>query len=82
MSETPSWSDLKPLIAGPKPPMRARVLESSPTRNREALVLHDGRDGWLITEGEKTELSSVESTTIVDPGSFETILGMGVASNN
>ena len=82
MSETPSWEGLKRLIMSPKPPARARVVESSPTRNREAWVLHDGREGWHITEGVKTELTSLQSTTIVDTDRFETIRGMAVASNN
>jgi hypothetical protein len=82
MSELPSWNELKRLIAGPKPPVRARIVESSPTQLREAWVLHDGRDGWHITEGANTELSSSDSTTIVDSDRFETIRGMGVASNN
>lgn len=82
MSELPSWSDLKRLIAGPKPPVRARAIESSPDQNREAWVLHDGQNGWHITEGAKTELTSVDSTTIVDSDRFETIRGMRVASNN
>jgi hypothetical protein len=82
MSEIPSWNDLKALIAGPKPPVRARVVESSPAHNREAWIIHDGRDGWLVTEGAKTELSSIGSTTIVDPEGFETVRGMRVASNN
>lgn len=62
--------------------MRARVVESSPTGNRTAWVLHDGRNGWHITDGVKTELTSVESTTIIRPDRFETIREMGVASNN
>ena len=80
MSETPSWNDLKRQIAGPKPPVRARVVESSPTLDREARVLHDVRDGWHVTEGAKTELSSVDSTTIVDPDRFETIHGLAVCN--
>ncbi len=82
MTETPSWDDLKRLIAGPKPPIQARVVESSPTLDREAWVLPDGRDGWYITEGAQTELPFAASTPIVDPDRFEMIGGIAVASNN
>ena len=73
---------MKRLVAGPKPPIRARVFESSPDGDREASVIHDGLDGRCIIEGAKVELTSTDSTTIVDTDRFEAIRGMGVASNN
>jgi hypothetical protein len=62
--------------------LRARVVESSPERVREAWVLHDGQDVWHIVAGETTELSHRWSATFIDATRFETIRGMGVASNN
>lgn len=70
------------LIAGPKPPIRARVVENSGTRDREAWVIHDGGDGWHIVENTKVELTTLDSTTLIDSHRFETIRGIGVASNN
>jgi len=79
----PSWHQLISLIeSSPKPPLRARVVESSPERVREAWVVHDGQDVWHITVDNKTELSCARSTTIVEAARFETIRGVGVASNN
>ena len=70
------------LIAGPKPPIRARVVENSGTQDREAWVIHDGHAGWHIVENTKVELTTLDSTTLIDSHRFETIRGMGVASNN
>lgn len=83
MADIPSWHQLLSLIAStPKPPLRARVVESTPGRVREASVVHDGSGTWHITTEETTELSSPDSTTIVGADRFEMIRGMGVASNN
>ena len=44
--------------------------------------LTDRSVGWHITEGTTVELSSSNSTTFIDTNRFETIRGMGVASND
>jgi hypothetical protein len=62
--------------------LRARVVESSPEGVREAWVLHDGQDVWHIVAGETTELSHRGSATFINAARFETVRGMGVASNN
>lgn len=83
MAELPTWSQLVSLIAStPKPPIRARIVDSSPGSERKAWVVHDGQDVWHIDDGDRIELSSPASTTLIDDGRFETIAGMGVASNN
>jgi hypothetical protein len=82
MAHQPSWHELALLIERrPKPPVRARVVRSTSAARDEAWVLHDGLDTWHIATGTRIEVTGAESTTIVDEGRFESIRGMGVASN-
>lgn len=83
MNDTPSWDELKDLIAThPKPPIKARVVEHGVTE-RQAKVLYDGVDTWHIDDGTRIELTSARSTTINDDRRFETMRDFGgTASNN
>lgn len=82
MADTPTWTQLKELIGShPKPPLRARVVETGTTQ-REATVLFDGAETWYIDDGSRIELTSSESTTILDDHRFETMRGFGGVDSN
>ena len=83
--DTPSFEDVKGLIAQRKPPLAARVVETKDgVVTREARVVHDGINAWFIDDGTRLELRAAEDrVTFVEGGDVERIgPGMVASSNN
>jgi len=83
--ETPTFDEVKRLIAAKKPPLAARVVErrdGNPTR--EASVVFDGINAWFIDDGSRIEMRAAEDRVVfVEEGSVERVgPGMVASSNN
>ena len=83
--ETPTFDEVKRLIAARKPPLAARVVERRDGEvAREASVVFDGINAWFVDDGSRIELRAAEDRSVfVEEGSVERIgPGMVASSNN
>jgi hypothetical protein len=83
--ETPTFDEVKRLIAAKKPPLAARVVERKDGEVvREASVVFDGINAWFVDDGSRIELRAGEDRAVfVEEGSVERVgPGMVVSSNN
>ena len=83
--ETPTFEEVKRLIADKKPPLAARVVERRDGESvREASVVFDGINAWFIDDGSRIELRAAEDRVVfVEEGSVERVgPGMVASSNN
>jgi hypothetical protein len=84
-SDQPTWAEIRDLIrTSPKPPLRARLVERDGAAQRQAVIIHDGVQGWYLDTGSAIELTNLDarSTVIVEGSRVRAWRGFGVAINN
>lgn len=79
-----NWEEAKVLMAGyPKPAIKAVVTETTENGGRSATVLHDGREGWVIDDGNRIEATfGPKSTLLAEGDELTTLFDMGAGSTN
>lgn len=78
-----NWEEVKALMVSyPKPAIKAVVTETTPDGVRSAMVLHDGREGWVIDDERRVEATFNPESTLLAGSDELTVIRSGRTSAN